>query len=310
MLDLFGPYTVRGEVQKRTSGKANGVMFTDLAMRAVHIEAVFGYDTGNFLLALSRFASLRGWPEMIYSDPGSQLVGAERELKEAWQRIDRESLQRDSVQNGSTWVFGPADSPWHQGAVESLIKVAKRAIHFSVSNQRLSVPEFLTVCCEVSNLLNERPIGVKPSVNSTINVLTPNSLLHGRATAANPLGWQPYETSIATRYHLVQSVVEDFWKRWTELYAPALVVQRKWHTASRNLRPGDVVIVADKNTPRGDYRLALVKDVFPGEDGKVRKVTVQYKSYRTGERVHEYRGARDTVVSSAVQRLALLVPVD
>ena len=113
MLDLFGPYTVRGEVQKHTSGKAYGVMFTDLAMRAEHIKAVFGYDTSNFLMALSRFASLRGWPEKIYSDPGSQLVGAERELKEAWQRIDRELIQRDSAQNGFTWEFGPADSPWH-----------------------------------------------------------------------------------------------------------------------------------------------------------------------------------------------------
>ena len=105
-------------------------------------------------------------------------------------------------------------------------------------------------------------------------------------------------------------MVEDFWKRWTELYAPALVVQRKWHTATRNLQPGDVVIVADKNTLRGEYRLALVRDVIPGEDGIVRKVMVHYKSYRSGESVHEYRGARDTVVSRAVQRLALLVPVD
>ena len=31
MLDLFGTFTVRGEVQKRTSGKAYGVLFTDLA---------------------------------------------------------------------------------------------------------------------------------------------------------------------------------------------------------------------------------------------------------------------------------------
>lgn len=72
--------------------------------------------------------------------------------------------------------------------MEALIKAAKRAIHFSLSNQSLSVPEFLTVCCEVSNLLNARPIGVKPSVDPTINVLTPNSLLLGRATASNPLG--------------------------------------------------------------------------------------------------------------------------
>ena len=103
-------------------------------------------------------------------------------------------------------------------------------------------------------------------------------------------------------------MVEDFWKRWTELYVPTLLVQCKWHTERRNLRPGDVVIVADKNTLRGDYRLALVKEVFPGEDRKVRRVAIQYKSYRTGERAHEFRGARDTVVSRAVQRLALLVP--
>ena len=252
MLDLFGPYVVRGEVQKRTSGKAYGVMFTDLTMRAVHIEAVFGYDTSNFLMALSRFASIRGWPEKIYSDPGSQLVGAERELKEAWKKINQESLQRSSVQNGSTWAFGPADSSWHQEAVDSLIKAAKRAIHFSVSNQRLSLPEFLTVCSEVSYLLNERPIGLKPTEDSAINVLTPNSLLLGRATASNPLGWQPSETTISSRCH-VQSVGDDVWKRWIELHAPTLVVQWKWHTARRNLRPGDVVIVADKNTLRGDY---------------------------------------------------------
>ena len=75
MVDLFGPYIVRGEVQKRTSGKAYGVIFTDLVSRAVHIEAVYGYDTSSFLMALSTFASIRGWPEYIYSDPGSQLVG-------------------------------------------------------------------------------------------------------------------------------------------------------------------------------------------------------------------------------------------
>ena len=87
-----------------------------------------------------------------------------------------------------------------------------------MSNQRLSVPQSLTLCREVSNLVNERPIGVKTSEDSTINVLTPDGLLLGQATASSPLGWQPYETNISSRYHLVQSVVEDFWKRWTEFF--------------------------------------------------------------------------------------------
>ena len=72
---------VRGEKSKNAPvPKHNyGVMFTDLAWRAVHIQAVFGYDTSNFLMALSRFAStcIGVWPEKIDSDRGSQLVGAE-----------------------------------------------------------------------------------------------------------------------------------------------------------------------------------------------------------------------------------------
>ena len=117
MLDLFGPYVVR-EVQKRVSGKAHGVVFTDLVFGAVHIEAVYGYDTPLFLMTLSRFASVRGWPSCIYSDPGSQLVGADRELKEAWNKIDCELLHKDCAHNVLTWHFGPADSPWNQGKVE------------------------------------------------------------------------------------------------------------------------------------------------------------------------------------------------
>ena len=37
----------------------------DLAIRAVHVEVVFGYDNSSFLMALSRFASVCGWPETI-----------------------------------------------------------------------------------------------------------------------------------------------------------------------------------------------------------------------------------------------------
>ena len=50
-------------------------------------------------MALSRFASIRGWSGKIYSDLGSQLVGAGRALKEVWKKIDRKSSQRISTQN-------------------------------------------------------------------------------------------------------------------------------------------------------------------------------------------------------------------
>ena len=77
-----------------------------------------------------------------------------------------------------------------------------------------------------------------------------------------------------------------------------------------NLQPGDVVIIADKNTLRGEYRLGQVKEVYPSADGKVLQVTFRHKSYKVGEKVQHYNGARDIVVSRSVHRLAVLVPAD
>ena len=193
------------------------------------------------------------------------------------------------------------------GAVESLLKAAKRSIDFAIYNQRLSATEFLPLCFEVSNLLNEHPISSTPSSDAEISILTPNSLLIGGATSKNPGSWLPQESRLVVRYQVVQNLIDSFWKRWIELCAPSLVFQRKWKTPSRNLRPGDVVVVADKNCLRGEYRLGVVKEVFTGQDDKVRKVKLMYKSFKSNGKIHN---ATEITVTRAVQRLALLVPVD
>ena len=306
MLDYFGPYAVRGEVQKRVTGKVWAVCFTDLCSRAVHIEPVYGYDTKSFMYALCRFTSLRGWPEVIYSDPGSQLIGADRELTEAWKKMEKNGLLRMSTFKGTTWKFGAADSPWRQGAVESLIKSIKRCFKFTLDNRRVSPSEFDTICYQVANMLNERPIGVLTSSDSVINLLTPNCLLLGRSLAENPgylFETKSYDCSV------VNEITQNFWKRWNELYLPSVIKQSKWMKSSSNLSPGDIVLVSDSNAMRGQYTIAKVKEVFPGPDGKVRTVSLVYKNYRAGERVAEYHGKdSDRTITRSVQRLALLVP--
>ena len=137
-------------------------------------------------------------------------------------------------------MFGPADSAWHQGAAEVLVKAVKRAIKLAAGGQRLSSSELLTVFAEVANILNERPIGTLPTDDSEIGVLTPNILLLGRATARNPGGWGPNE-NLKGRMQVVENVVQHFWKEWTKLYAPTLVDNRKWKGRKPNLQPGDVV---------------------------------------------------------------------
>ena len=102
-------------------------------------------------------------------------------------------------------------------------------------------------------------------------------------------------------------VVDCFWHRWMMECAPALVIRQKWHVSRRNLSPGDVVMIADSNAVRGEYRLALVDKVKVGQDGKVRSCTLKYKnnSMKAG---CEYAGTNYTFVDRGVQRLVLILP--
>ena len=96
-------------------------------------------------------------------------------------------------------------------------------MQFAIHTQRLTPAEYLTVAYEIANLVNERPIGSRPAPDSPINILTPNTLLLGKSAADNPGFSLPDSSNLKTRFQLVQSVSELFWKRWSELYAPTLI---------------------------------------------------------------------------------------
>ena len=54
-LDIFGPFAIKGKVNRRTLGKGYGVIFTCLLPRAIFIDVACDYSTDAFLLVLRRF---------------------------------------------------------------------------------------------------------------------------------------------------------------------------------------------------------------------------------------------------------------
>ena len=75
-VDYFGPIEVK---QGRFHVKRYGCLFSCLTMRAVHIEVAHSLDTDSMINALRRFISIRGCPEQIRSDRGTNFTSAERE---------------------------------------------------------------------------------------------------------------------------------------------------------------------------------------------------------------------------------------
>lgn len=80
-VDLFGQYTTKGGVNKRSRGKVYGLILDCIVTRAVYIDVEVDYSTEGFLMAFRRFVSLHGYPKQLYSDRGTQLVGTSKELK-------------------------------------------------------------------------------------------------------------------------------------------------------------------------------------------------------------------------------------
>ena len=76
-VDYFGPLYVP---VRRSTEKRWGFRFTCLTTRAVYLEIVPSLDTSSCVMDIERFISRRGTPSTIWSDNGTNFVGAEKEL--------------------------------------------------------------------------------------------------------------------------------------------------------------------------------------------------------------------------------------
>jgi hypothetical protein len=69
-------------------------------------------------------------------------------------------------------------------------------------------------------------------------------------------------------------VQKSVWKRFFEEIVPMLGPRQKWSQEKENLQVNDVVVELNKDQPRGLWRLMRVSQIFPSQDGLVRKVEV------------------------------------
>ena len=134
-IDFFGPLTIMEEVQKRVRRKCNGVTLVCFSSHAVHVNVSKDYSTDSFLQVMRPFSSIRGWSKKIYSDCGTQLVSASKELKNAGSRLDQHKLQAFCVKHKIKRNFTPGDAPWMSGVTEAFVKSIKKVLNAAVGDQ-------------------------------------------------------------------------------------------------------------------------------------------------------------------------------
>ena len=78
---------------------------------------------GSFILAPRRFKARRGHPKSIWSDNGSNFIGAKGELKDAIFKLDQKKSINELNESRIQWMFNPPISPWMGGAMKALVKI-------------------------------------------------------------------------------------------------------------------------------------------------------------------------------------------
>ena len=101
---------------------------------------------------------------------------------------------------------------------------------------------------------------------------------------------------LTRRFVYLNRVLNDFWRRWRTEYLLELREAHRHGFKTNNVTPvgvGDVVLVHDDNSPRGFWKIALVRSLIVGRAGRVRGAVLKVGS----------ADSRESLLQRPLQRL-------
>lgn len=162
--------------------------------------------------------------------------------------------------------------------------------------QKLTHDILCTFMCEVSAIINSRPIAPISYDPEKPEIITPYMLLTQKT---EPLPALINSTDVREMYKeqwkFVQILSNTFWKRWQDSYLHTLQRRRKWSRELPDVQVGNVVLLRDLEQHSNNWPLGIVVSVFPSDiDSKVRSVEIQ--TTKNGKKVTYVRPVTELVL--------------
>ncbi|XP_058837537.1 uncharacterized protein LOC131693614 [Topomyia yanbarensis] len=271
-VDYLGPVEV---TVGRRKEKRWIVVFTCMAMRAVHLDVVHSLSTQSCLMAIRRFTCKRGAPEQIFSDNATCFRGANAATTKMIQKINEECA-RKVISTVTSWHFNPPGTPHMGGIWERMVRSVKEALKVLDDGWKLTDEILSTSLAEAEDMINTRPLTYVPQDDDGEEAITPNHFLRGKVTNLDMLldGSVDFAETLRNVYKRSQYIANKMWERWLKEYLPSLNHRTKWFDDQKPLEVGDLVFVVDgkfrKNWVRG-----RVHKVIQGADGRIRQADVK-----------------------------------
>ena len=278
-VDYFGPVTVKRGCRTRSLSGHNKryvCLFTCLTFRAIHLELCEDMSTDSFIMAMHRFISRRGYPLKIMTDNGTNIIGANNELKKCLKELNHKTIKNELLTNSTGWQFIPPGSPWMGGAWESLVKIAKRCLKTVTNGHPVYDQQLYTILVKIEGTINSRPITPVSDDINDFQPLTANHFLIGRPSLYHRQGiFTEKELTSKRKWKVTQTLLKIFWKRFLKEYVPSLTVKKKWNKLHRNFKSKDLVLTQTENTLRVFWPLARINETYVSNDANVRSVKLK-----------------------------------
>ena len=132
-------------------------MYTCMNSCAVHIKVTHSLDTDSFIQALKWMIARRENVRTIYSDNVSNFIGAENELKRAFEEMDDKKIQAFTQEFGGDWITwkrNPLVASHIGGVWERQICSARRILSSLLQThcKAFDKESLLTLMVETSNI--------------------------------------------------------------------------------------------------------------------------------------------------------------
>ncbi|XP_015116785.1 uncharacterized protein LOC107040961 [Diachasma alloeum] len=115
-------------------------IFVCMATPPVHLEVVSDYSAEDFITAYRHFVARRGICRNLFSDCGTNFLGADKEMKKLFSMVSKvsEQLAHLLLNDGTRWSFNPPGAPHFGGKWEAAVKSVKFHLNRTIGDAMLT----------------------------------------------------------------------------------------------------------------------------------------------------------------------------